>query len=151
MPDYSLTLTRKLKAPAAALFRCWTEPDLIKQFFCPPPWKVTQARVDLRPGGEFFSEMEGPAGERAENLGQVLYIEQNRRLVFSDAYTGNWVPSAKPFMTADLTFENTDAGTLYTAIARHWSEQDMKEHEAMGFHEGWGIVADQLDALAQTL
>ena len=34
---------------------------------------------------------------------------------------------------------------------RHWNEADLKKHEAMGFHKGWGICADQLEALAKTL
>jgi uncharacterized protein YndB with AHSA1/START domain len=42
-------------------------------------------------------------------------------------------------------------GTLYRASAKHWSAADHEEHEKMGFHEGWGKAADQLEALAKTL
>lgn len=35
--------------------------------------------------------------------------------------------------------------------ALHWSEDPMKEHEAMGFHDGWGAAAAQLEALAKNL
>jgi len=35
--------------------------------------------------------------------------------------------------------------------ALHWSEDTMKEHEAMGFHEGWGMAATQLEGLAKSL
>ena len=41
--------------------------------------------------------------------------------------------------------------TRYVATARHWSVEDRKAHEAMGFHEGWGKTADQLEALARTI
>jgi uncharacterized protein YndB with AHSA1/START domain len=41
--------------------------------------------------------------------------------------------------------------TRYTARARHWTAEAKTEHEAMGFHEGWGKAADQLEALAKTL
>ena len=34
--------------------------------------------------------------------------------------------------------------------ALHWNEETMKEHEAMGFHEGWGQCADQLAELLKT-
>ena len=42
-------------------------------------------------------------------------------------------------------------GTRYVPEIGHWSEEDRKQHEAMGFHEGWGICIDQLEALARTL
>ena len=75
-----------------------------------------------------------------------------RRLVFTDAYTGEWLPrEGKPFMTAIVIFEDEAGKTRYTATARHWSEEDKKTHEQMGFHQGWGICADQLEALAKTI
>ncbi|TXM69462.1 hypothetical protein FV229_05260 [Methylobacterium sp. WL120] len=42
-------------------------------------------------------------------------------------------------------------GCRYTAVARHSSVADREAHEAMGFHQGWGICADQLVVLAETL
>jgi uncharacterized protein YndB with AHSA1/START domain len=75
----------------------------------------------------------------------------NEKLVFTDAYTEAWVPSAKPFMTGILTFENEGGQTRYTARVRHWTREDLEMHEKMGFHTGWGIAADQMTALARTL
>ena len=69
----------------------------------------------------------------------------------TDAYTEAWVPSAKPFMTVILTFADEAAGTRYTARVRHWTVADRDAHEAMGFHAGWGLCADQLAALVATL
>ncbi len=54
-------------------------------------------------------------------------------------------------MTVILTFEPEGGKTRYTAVVRHWSEEDKKKHEEMGFHQGWGQCADQLEALAKTL
>jgi uncharacterized protein YndB with AHSA1/START domain len=44
-----------------------------------------------------------------------------------------------------------DGHTRYLARALHWSAADRETHEKMGFHEGWGIAADQLEKLAQSL
>lgn len=63
-PKHVLTLDRVLDASVAKLWRCWTEPELLKQWFCPKPWYVSEARMDLRPGGEFYTLMNGPDGER---------------------------------------------------------------------------------------
>ena len=44
-----LSLTRLLAASPAALYRCWTEPALIVQWFTPPPWKTTRVAVSGSP------------------------------------------------------------------------------------------------------
>jgi uncharacterized protein YndB with AHSA1/START domain len=55
-------------------------------------------------------------------------------------------------MTVILTFEALgDGKTRYTARVRHWTVADRERHEQMGFHQGWGICADQLAALAKRL
>ena len=61
------------------------------------------------------------------------------------------MPSAEPFITAIITLSDEDGGTRYEACVRHWSEEAMKRHESMGFHEGWGKAADQLAAVAKSL
>jgi len=147
-----LVLERTIAASAHTLYRCYTEPELICQWFCPKPWKVTEAKLDLRPGGVSYHRMEGPNGEVNHARGQFLEVVPGRRIVDTDAFVGDWVPSEKPFMTSIITFRDLgDGTTLYRAVARHWSEEDMKAHEAMGFHEGWGKAADQLEELAKSL
>lgn len=147
-----LVLSRSIDAPVDRLWRCWVEPDLLKQWFCPAPWFVSEARIDLKPSGEFFTVMNGPAGERHENGGCFLAIEPQRRLVFTDAFQAGWRPAGQPFMVADITFSDAGNGrTDYLARAMHWTEEARKTHEEMGFHEGWGKAADQLEALARSL
>lgn len=146
-----LVLTRLIDVPRDKLFRCWTEPALIVQWFTPPPWKTIRADIDLRAGGSNNIVMQGPDGTEMPNRGVYLEVVKNERLVFTNAFTAAWEPSAKPFFTCVLTFEEEDGKTRYTARARHWTAEDCKAHEAMGFHVGWGIATDQLAALAATL
>lgn len=149
--DRTLTLRRVIDAPVENLWRCWTEPALLMEWFCPKPWRVSDVKLDLRPGGVFNTIMRGPEGETIPTTGQVVAIEPMKRLVTTDAFIGDWIPSGKPFMTSDTTFERQGAKTLYTASALHWSLDDTEAHEAMGFHEGWGAAANQLEALAKSL
>ncbi len=149
--ERTLTLERVLDAPAEKLWRCWTEPALMTEWFCPKPWRVSKAEVDLRPGGVFNTVMNGPNGEAIDNKGQFLVVERARRLVFTDAFVGDFVPSGKAFMTGEVDFAERGGRTHYTARARHWSKADTEAHAAMGFEQGWGVCADQLEALARTL
>lgn len=152
MHPFSLAIERILDAPVASVWRCWTEPDLLKQWFCPRPWRVTEALIELRPSGRFAVVMNGPDGEEARMTGVYLQIEWEKLIVFTDAFREAWVPSEKAFMVGDVSFEALDDGrTRYHAAAHHWSEEDMKTHEAMGFHAGWNAAADQLEELARSL
>ncbi len=141
-----LVLTRFIPAPPALVYRAWTDPALLLQWFTPAPWKTTSAELDVRPGGSNLIVMEGPEGQVVPNQGVYLEVVPNARLVITDAFVSAWEPSYKAFMTAVLTFEPEGEGTRYTARVRHWSESDREAHEDMGFHEGWGAATDQLIA-----
>lgn len=147
-----LVLERLLAAPRMAIWRCWTEPALMEQWFCPKPWYVSDVKTELRAGGASSMTMNGPAGEKFPNQGVYLEVVPGQRLVFTDAFTSAWQPSGKAFMVAEITMADAPGGgTLYKAVARHWNAEDRAAHEKMGFHQGWGIAADQLEALAKTL
>jgi uncharacterized protein YndB with AHSA1/START domain len=49
--DRELVLTRIIDAPREKLFRAWTDPDLLKQWFAPLPYTTPVAELDVRPGG----------------------------------------------------------------------------------------------------
>ena len=152
MTEHVLTLTKLLDAPRAAIWRCWTEPDLLRQWFAPRPWTTPHAELDVRPGGASLIIMRSPDGAEIPNQSVFLEVVPERRLVMTDAYVRAWVPSAKPFMTVELTMADAGAGgTTYIARAHHWSAEDCAAHEKMGFHVGWGICADQLADLARGL
>jgi uncharacterized protein YndB with AHSA1/START domain len=150
--DRELVLTRVLNAPREKVYRAWTEPEVMKQWFAPKPWTTPLVQVDLRPGGANLIVMRGPDGNEFPNRGVYLDVVPNERLVFTDAYTKAWEPSEKPFMTVVLTFADAGPGkTLYTARVQHWTVADREAHEKMGFHQGWGQCATQLEAIARIL
>ena len=145
--DRELALTRLIKAPRERVYKAWTDPVMLKQWFAPLPWTTVEARMDVRPGGSSLVVMRSPEGVDYPNPGVYLEVVKNEKLVATDAYTSAWEPSAKSFMTLVLTFEDKAGDTLYTARALHWSAADREAHEKMGFHEGWGKCTDQLAAL----
>jgi uncharacterized protein YndB with AHSA1/START domain len=148
---HELRLTRLVDAPRHALWRCWTEPDLIKQWFTPRPWTTPVVETDVRVGGASYMLFRGPNGEEFPNRGVYLEVVPDEKLVFTDAYTSAWEPSAKPFMTGIITFADEGGKTRYTAVVRHWTAEDKVSHEQMGFHDGWGKATDQLEAVAAKL
>jgi uncharacterized protein YndB with AHSA1/START domain len=150
--DRELVLTRVLNAPREKVYRAWTEPALMKQWFAPKPFSTPRVETDVRVGGSSLVVMADPQGNEFPNRGVYLEVVKNERLVFTDAYTKAWEPSEKPFMTVVLSLEDAGAGkTKYTARVLHWTVADKEAHEKMGFHQGWGLCAQQLEEVAAKL
>lgn len=64
-----LVLTRTINAPREKVFRAWTEPELLKQWFAPLPWTTPRVETDVRAGGSTLVVMRGPDGNEFPNRG----------------------------------------------------------------------------------
>lgn len=146
-PELDLELIRELSVSPEAVFGAWTDPESLKQWFAPRPFSITVCEIDPRPGGGFRTAMNSPEGEQLfDSTGCILEIVPNERLVWSDALTVGYRPQESPMpFTAILELRPSGSGGCeYRAIAVHQDHAGRKQHEEMGFHEGWGIVVDQL-------
>lgn len=152
-PELDLELVREVPVAPELVWRAWTEPDLLAQWFTPAPWTTVLAEIDLRPGGGIRTVMRGPDGEESDNSGCYLEVVPGEKLVWTAALAPGYRPQAGPMpFSAVVELEpNGSGGTRYRAIALHQDPAGRQQHEEMGFHEGWGAALDQLVALAQTL
>lgn len=147
-----LKLGRVVEAPRDLLWMCWTEPKHLMPWFCPKPWTVSECRIDLKPGGEFYTMMNSPEGGKFPNNGVFLEVIPGQKLVWTDAYTVGWQPVENPFFTAIVEFADAGAGkTKYTARVRHWTLENAKKHAEMGFEGGWGTALEQLVEYTRSL
>jgi uncharacterized protein YndB with AHSA1/START domain len=151
LSNRELVLARLIAAPRTIVWRCWTESDLLKKWFAPKPFTTPIAALDVRPGGSSNIVMRGPDGQDVPNPGVYLEVVPQKKLVFTNAYSSAWEPTERPFITVVLTFEDEGKDTRYIARVKHWTQADKKAHEEMGFSVGWGICADQLEAIASNL
>ncbi len=154
----TLTFTRHIKASRAAIWRCWTEPALLKKWFAPAPVSTTEAEMDARPGGIFRTVMEVPEhGTMAGNPGCVLVADAEQRLVWTNALGPEFCPNAMgdgPMdfaFTAEILITPAAGGSTYTVVVQHATDAAREVHENMGFFEGWGAAADQMAELAASL
>ena len=85
-PELDLVLKRTIKAPAAILYQCWTQPEHLVHFFVPKPHRVTACTLDVRPGGVCNTTFDVD-GTEMENNGVYLEVIPNEKLVFTDAYS----------------------------------------------------------------
>lgn len=156
-----LVLERVVDAPRENMWKALTDPKLVQQWFVPKPWKISECRIDLRPGGEFHITMQGPEGQHMPHTGCYLDIVPGERIIWTGALQPGFRPSEPPasddescnavIFTCVLTLESQGKKTKYTARVLHPDPDHTKRHEAMGFSEGWGVCLNQLVELANTL
>ena len=158
--DFDLVLERTLDAPVDMVWRAYTDPEHLKQWFAPKPYQITECELDLRPGGIFRIRMTGPDGFDTGHgsAGCVLEVVEGQKLTWTSALGPNYRPAAmgegcESFpMTAVITLADAGNGkTHYKAVALHKDATDRDAHEQMGFQDGWGTTAAQLEDLAKTL
>ncbi|WP_179958335.1 SRPBCC family protein [Chitinimonas arctica] len=149
-----LTLTRDLDISPALVWKAWTDPEQLLKWFTPDPWRTVECDIDLRPGGRFRTVMRSPEGQDFPNQGCYLEIVENRKLVWTNALEPGFRPALPPasghcghfLFTAVLSLEPLGSGTRYSVRLLHGDEAGRKEHEEMGFHDGWNKALDQLVA-----
>lgn len=146
-----LRIARLIKAPPSAVWDAWSDPAKLALWWIPAPIECRVDTLDLRPGGGFVTKMREGGGDWQPHVdGCFLEAIPERKLVFTTVLTEGWQP-VEPWLalTAILTFEARDGGTLYAARVLHKSPEDSAKHDAMGFHEGWGTAIGQLAGLLE--
>ncbi|MEH1096502.1 SRPBCC family protein [Micromonospora sp. CPCC 205739] len=153
-PELDLVLQRTVDVAPELVWKAWTTPELLVRWFAPKPWSTSSCEIDLRPGGRFDTVMRSPEGEEFPSSGCILLVEQGSTLVFTSGLGPGFRPQVTeggfPF-TAVISIEPDGTGTRYTATAMHADASAKKQHEEMGFVEGWGAALDQLVDVAKSL
>jgi uncharacterized protein YndB with AHSA1/START domain len=151
-PELDLVLEREIDVDPTLVWEAWTDPEQLKVWFTPQPWRTVSCTIDLRPGGLFHTTMASPEGDEYPNDGCYLEVVDGERLVFTSALTEGFRPVAAdlPFTAVVEIEPNGSGGTRYRATARHADAAGKAHHEEMGFMDGWGAALDQLVAHAKS-
>jgi uncharacterized protein YndB with AHSA1/START domain len=157
-PATDLKLERVVDVPVELVWKAWTTPDLIQQWFCPRPWGVSECVLELRPGGRFFTMIRSPENEAFPNEACVLEVVEGRRLVWTDALHAAFRPAPKGsthsseidfHFTVVVTLAPEGNGTRYTSQLLHGEAASREKHVELGFEMGWRAALDQLDEMLQ--
>ena len=149
-PTLDLVITRVIKAPRAAVWRAWSDPNSFAQWWVPAPAQCKVVAMDLSPGGAFVTQISENGGDFMPHLnGCFLAVDAAERLVFTTCLVSGWRPAEEPFITAIIRFLDHPLGTEYVAHVMHKNNTDRNNHEEMGFYDGWGTVIEQLTNLVE--
>ena len=152
-------MSRVFDAPRDLMWKCFTEPERMKQWWGPKGVKVRKSKMDLRVGGTYHYGMETPDGKVM--WGKFVYREivPSEKLVFINSFsdeagglTRHPMSASWPLeMLSVFTFEEQPGGK--TKFTIRWSPHNATAQEQQTFDtghasmtQGWGGTLDQLEA-----
>ena len=151
-PDLDLTLQRVIRAPRAAVWRAWTDPSQLAQWWVPAPAVARVDRLEAQPGGAFVTRISDDGVEFGPHMdASFLVVDDRERLVFTNAVDSRWRPTRPDpiAMVAEIVLNDHPDGTDYRVVVRHGDPAARARHEELGFFEGWGSATGQLAAFVE--
>lgn len=145
----TICVTRDLAAPVAEVWRAYTEPELLDQWWGPAPWRAETKSMSFRPGGYWLYAMVGPDNERHWARMNYITIDLHRSFAIEDVFCdeNGRVNTDLPVSEGKMTFTPTASGTRVEFRLVYPTEDALRQIIEMGFAEGITACLDQLEGL----
>jgi len=145
--DTELTFSRIYDAPRELVFKAFSEPGQISQWWPPKGWAMPVCSIDFRPGGEWRYCFRNAAGE--EHWSRAVYhkIIPQQLIVYSDEFIdaqGNII-TGLPSKTVTVTFDDLDGKTRLTVMVLLATAADRQKLVEMGFIRGFTETLGNLE------
>jgi uncharacterized protein YndB with AHSA1/START domain len=148
--DREIVMTRIFDAPRDLVFKALTTPALLKRWFGPHGWTLTECEVDLRVGGAWRFLSKGPDGRTMGMRGVYREIVPPERIQYTESFD-EWAAQGSALITT--TLEERDGQTTLTCISLAPSREVRDAVIATGMEHGaaetYDRLADMLHALAE--
>ncbi|MFC5862688.1 SRPBCC domain-containing protein [Acidicapsa dinghuensis] len=141
-----LTVTRLFRAPRELVFRVWTDPAHLANWWGPARFTNPRCDWDVRPGGKIHVDMRAPDGAVYPMGGEFREILPPEKLVFlTSALDGAGKPIFQNLNTV-LFKEFEDNQTLIELHVQVVEELGDAEQYLKGMELGWSSSLDKLEA-----
>lgn len=152
-PAKTMTIRREFAAPKSLVWDCYTQSDLLDQWFAPEGLTTKTAHMDFAPGGYWLYAMVMPDG--GEFWGRFDYIEMSPKDSYAawDGFTdakGTINPDL-PRARWDVTFEDRGVHCVVNTVVSYDTEAQMDQVIAMNMEEGTKSTMGKLDRLLAKL
>ena len=152
------TISRVFDAPRDLVWKVFTDPEHMKQWWGPKGFKVIASKMDLRPGGSYHYGMHAPDGSPMWGMMRYREITPPSRIVFVNSFSDEaggitrhpMAPTWPLEMLSVFSFEDLGGKTKFTV---NWSPLNATEEERATFAaghgsmtQGWTGTMDQLAA-----
>ncbi|HKE49179.1 MAG TPA: SRPBCC family protein [Rhodanobacteraceae bacterium] len=147
--DREIVMTRVFDAPRDLVFDALTTPALLKRWFGPHGWTLTECEVDLRVGGawRFFST--GPGGRTMGMRGVYREIVRPERILYTESFD-DWADQGAALITTTLVERAGTTTLTCVSLAPSREVRDAVIQSGMehGAAETYDRLADVLGTLA---
>jgi uncharacterized protein YndB with AHSA1/START domain len=137
-----IELQRRFRASPERVFRAWTRPSALREWWCPPGWIADDIELDVSVGGSYCIRMRRVGDSRRVAVrGRFLEVKPPERLVYTWCWEGAFADMPETLVTLELFGSETE--TLLTL--RHEKFADLgllQQHRA-----GWIAACNRLDRL----
>lgn len=144
----TLTITRVFAAPRTLVWKMFSEPFHLAQWWGPQGFSNPVCELDFRVGGHWHHVMRGPDGREYPTDSTFVEIVPPERIVYRNAAPRGevWGDNPPPSFKRTLTFTEQDGRTTLTLFAE-FDDMDGREAAARrGFVEGTLESYDRLAA-----
>lgn len=147
-----MRVERTFEAPLETVWKAWTTPEILDQWWGPAPWHAETSQLELKVGGTWQYAMVGPEGERSYCRADYDLVQAPHRFAGQDSFCDEHgsILSDPPGMHWDVQFEAEGDTTNVIVTIQFATEEAMEKIVAMGFQQGFTIGMDQLDTLLTT-
>lgn len=146
LKDRTLTLKKTFEVPVKVVWKAWTQPEHIAQWWGPSGMKTNVIEHDFRVGGKWKYVMAMPDG--SEFIGHGVYSEIiNMKRIIT---TANFIPMTEG-VELNIQFESKGSKTDFTFSVIHPTVEYCRQQEKMGFYNGWGSTFKRLETFVETL
>jgi uncharacterized protein YndB with AHSA1/START domain len=139
--DREIVITRVFDAPAAAIFRAWTTPELVRRWWGFPTSEWLVCDIDLRVGGTWRYVVRDEGAPEVGFHGEYREIDAPHRLVSTEIYEG--FPDAEALDT--MVLDERDGVTTMTVTVLHELPEHRDAHIASGMESGMQVSFDRLE------
>src|SRR5436190_4926770 len=109
-------IKRRFNAPREKVFNVWTQPEALRQWWCPEGWTPAEIEVDLRVGGAFRIGMRRLRGAIPVYVrGDFLEVQPPEKLV----YTWQWENAFEDMPETRVTVHFSDRGNATELLLVH--------------------------------
>lgn len=146
--DLEIHISREFDAPRDLVFRMWTEPKHLRNWWGHCIMEMTVCEMDVRVGGTWRIVQRMPDGQEHGFHGEYLEVVRPERLVQTFIYE----PFPDNGAVETGTWEELPGGrTRFTGIVRHKTKEGRDGHAQSGMEIGLTESYARLDDLLATL
>jgi uncharacterized protein YndB with AHSA1/START domain len=150
--DDQILITRDFAAPRELVFKAYTTPELVGQWWHAKRGEVTVVDIDLRVGGKWRHVMVTEDGSEVGFHGEYREIVPNERIVSTEIWEGATESGYPVEPTVNsATFEETDGGTTLTILVEAPSKEIRDGIIESGMEDGLQDALDLLEDVASSL